>query len=66
MLVLEAMKMEHTLAAPIAGVVSLECAAGDQVGADRLLAVVDPHPDDADSADDADDAAAPTPADATA
>uniref|UniRef100_UPI0008381EC1 acetyl/propionyl/methylcrotonyl-CoA carboxylase subunit alpha n=2 Tax=Piscicoccus intestinalis TaxID=746033 RepID=UPI0008381EC1 len=64
-LVLEAMKMEHTLAAPIAGVVSLECAAGDQVGADRLLAVVDPHPDEAAEPEEPAEAAAETPADPT-
>jgi acetyl-CoA carboxylase biotin carboxylase subunit len=43
LLVLEAMKMEHTVRAPEDGVVSaLHVAAGDQVDADQLLAVVSP------------------------
>ena len=61
-LVLEAMKMEHTLTAPIAGTVRLDCAVGDQVGGDRLLAVVDPHPD---QPEEPDGAAAQTSADPT-
>ncbi|ANI93060.1 acetyl-CoA carboxylase biotin carboxylase subunit [Dietzia timorensis] len=40
-LAVEAMKMEHTLRAPAAGVVSLKVAAGEQVGADAVLAVID-------------------------
>ena len=40
-LAVEAMKMEHTLRAPAAGVVSLKVAAGEQVGADPILAVID-------------------------
>jgi acetyl/propionyl-CoA carboxylase alpha subunit len=41
LVVLEAMKMEHTVRAPDAGVVrALHVAVGDQVDADRLLAVV--------------------------
>jgi biotin carboxyl carrier protein len=41
LLVLEAMKMEHTVRAADAGVVrALHVAVGDQVDADRLLAVV--------------------------
>jgi propionyl-CoA carboxylase alpha chain len=43
LLVLEAMKMEHTVRAPEDGVVSaLHVAAGEQVDADQLLAVVTP------------------------
>ncbi|GAA1707541.1 acetyl/propionyl/methylcrotonyl-CoA carboxylase subunit alpha [Propioniferax innocua] len=37
----EAMKMEHTLTAPSAGVVTLSAKAGEQVGADQVLASVD-------------------------
>ena len=41
LLVLEAMKMEHTIKAPYRGVVSLvSCQPGDQVQADRVLVVV--------------------------
>ena len=41
LLVLEAMKMEHTVRAADAGVVrTLHVAVGDQVDTDRLLAVV--------------------------
>jgi acetyl/propionyl-CoA carboxylase alpha subunit len=40
--VLEAMKMEHTLRAPVAGVVAeVKTAVGDQVDADQVLAVVE-------------------------
>jgi biotin carboxyl carrier protein len=40
--ILEAMKMEHTLRAPFSGVVtSVRVAAGDQVDADQVLAVVE-------------------------
>jgi acetyl/propionyl-CoA carboxylase alpha subunit len=43
LVVLEAMKMEHTVRAPDAGTVrALHVAVGDQVDADRLLAVVTP------------------------
>ena len=43
LVVLEAMKMEHTVRAPEAGTVrALHVAVGDQVDADRLLAVVTP------------------------
>jgi acetyl/propionyl-CoA carboxylase alpha subunit len=43
LVVLEAMKMEHTVRAPDAGVLrALHVAVGDQVDADRLLAVVTP------------------------
>jgi biotin carboxyl carrier protein len=42
LLVLEAMKMEQTVAAPAAGVVAeLRAKAGDQVSAGQILAVVD-------------------------
>jgi geranyl-CoA carboxylase alpha subunit len=41
LLVLEAMKMEFQMDAPVAGVVeSVSCAAGDQVGANRLLLTI--------------------------
>jgi propionyl-CoA carboxylase alpha chain len=44
LVVMEAMKMEHTLRAPHAGVVSqVHCAAGDQVEADTVLVVVATH-----------------------
>ncbi|HEY8371806.1 MAG TPA: biotin carboxylase N-terminal domain-containing protein [Pseudonocardiaceae bacterium] len=43
LLIVEAMKMEHTITAPIDGVVSeLHVRAGQQVGLDQLLAVVAP------------------------
>ena len=43
LVVVEAMKMEHTISAPHDGTVSsLRVAAGDQVEADEVLAVVDP------------------------
>lgn len=42
LLALEAMKMEHALTAPIDGVVRLRVAAGDRVGGDQVLAVVEP------------------------
>jgi acetyl/propionyl-CoA carboxylase alpha subunit len=45
LLVLEAMKMEQTVAAPAAGVVAeLRAKAGDQVAAGQILAVVEPCP----------------------
>ncbi|MBB4854253.1 acetyl-CoA/propionyl-CoA carboxylase biotin carboxyl carrier protein [Mycobacteroides chelonae] len=41
-LVVEAMKMEHTLRAPIAGTVTVSVAVGDQVAVDQLLATMHP------------------------
>ncbi|WP_026940401.1 acetyl/propionyl/methylcrotonyl-CoA carboxylase subunit alpha [Humibacter albus] len=43
-LVIEAMKMEHRLAAPGAGIVRLAAAVGDRVAADQELALIDPDP----------------------
>ncbi|WP_286143913.1 biotin carboxylase N-terminal domain-containing protein [Mycobacterium sp. D16R24] len=40
--VIEAMKMEHTLRAPIAGTVAVSVAVGDQVAVDQLLATIHP------------------------
>lgn len=40
--VVEAMKMEHPLLAPVGGVVRLDVRAGDQVRLDQVVAVVDP------------------------
>ncbi len=40
--VVEAMKMEHTLRAPIAGTVAVSVAVGDQVAVDQLLATIHP------------------------
>lgn len=40
-LAVEAMKMEHTLRAPTGGIVSLQVAEGEQVGADAVLAVIE-------------------------
>ncbi|WP_416342630.1 acetyl-CoA carboxylase biotin carboxyl carrier protein subunit [Isoptericola peretonis] len=40
--VVEAMKMEHPLLAPVAGVVRLDVRAGDQVRLDQVVAVVHP------------------------
>lgn len=42
MVVVEAMKMEHTLSAPIGGVVEVLVAVGDQVKVDQPLARVSP------------------------
>ena len=42
LLVVEAMKMEHALAAPVAGVVAVHAHVGDQVVVDQLLAAVAP------------------------
>jgi propionyl-CoA carboxylase alpha chain len=43
LLVLEAMKMEHTLRAPHPGTITeVDCAVGDQVEADAVLVVVEP------------------------
>ena len=36
--------MEHTLTAPVDGVVRLHVSTGEQVPADHLLATVEPHP----------------------
>ena len=45
LLVLEAMKMEQTVAAPAAGVVAeLRAKAGEQVSTGQVLAVVEPNP----------------------
>ena len=43
-LAVEAMKMEHSLTAPVDGVVGLHVAVGDRVPAGHLLATVTPHP----------------------
>jgi len=43
--VVEAMKMEHSLTAPVGGTVELFAAAGDQVKVDQLLARITPHTD---------------------
>ncbi|MBA0046456.1 biotin carboxylase N-terminal domain-containing protein [Mycobacteroides sp. LB1] len=40
--VVEAMKMEHTLRAPLAGTVTVSVAVGDQVAVDQLLATIHP------------------------
>ncbi|MGF0115580.1 acetyl/propionyl/methylcrotonyl-CoA carboxylase subunit alpha [Promicromonospora sp. Marseille-Q5078] len=40
--VVEAMKMEHPLLAPVGGVVRVDVRAGDQVRLDQVVAVVDP------------------------
>ncbi len=46
LLVVEAMKMEHPVTAPVAGVVTdILARQGDQVALDQPLAVVAPHPD---------------------
>jgi acetyl-CoA/propionyl-CoA carboxylase biotin carboxyl carrier protein len=44
LLVLEAMKMEHVLRAPLAGTVDLLVRVGDQVAVDQVLARVVGHP----------------------
>jgi acetyl-CoA/propionyl-CoA carboxylase biotin carboxyl carrier protein len=61
-LVIEAMKMEHRLTAPVAGVVRLSARVGDRVAADQELAVIEPSAAD-DSAPTVQDSprAAPTP-----
>ncbi|WP_333619740.1 ATP-binding protein [Dietzia sp.] len=48
-LAVEAMKMEHTLRAPAGGIVQLRVAAGEQVGADAALAVIEEPEDDPES-----------------
>lgn len=45
LVVVEAMKMEHSLTAPVDGVVEILVVAGDQVLVDQLLARVIPHTD---------------------
>ncbi|MDV7355744.1 acetyl-CoA carboxylase biotin carboxyl carrier protein subunit, partial [Rhodococcus oxybenzonivorans] len=45
LVVVEAMKMEHSLTAPVDGVVDILVAPGDQVMVDQLLARVTPHTD---------------------
>jgi acetyl-CoA/propionyl-CoA carboxylase biotin carboxyl carrier protein len=53
-LVVEAMKMEHTVTAPLDGIVSeLTAKAGQQVRMDEPLAVIDPESTDAGSLGDA-------------
>ncbi|MCB8911623.1 acetyl/propionyl-CoA carboxylase subunit alpha, partial [Rhodococcus rhodochrous] len=49
LVVVEAMKMEHSLTAPIAGTVELFAVAGEQVKVDQLLARVTPHADTEDA-----------------
>ncbi len=51
-LAVEAMKMEHSLTAPVDGVVRLHVATGEQVPADHLLATVEPVSSDDTSSDD--------------
>ena len=41
---IEAMKMEHVLRAPLAGTVDLLVRTGDQVSVDQVLARVTPEP----------------------
>jgi acetyl-CoA/propionyl-CoA carboxylase biotin carboxyl carrier protein len=43
LLTIEAMKMEHTMLASIAGVVTLTVASGDQVRTGQVVARIDPH-----------------------
>jgi len=43
LLTIEAMKMEHTMLAPVAGVVTITVASGDQVRLDQVVARIDPH-----------------------
>ena len=51
----EAMKMEHSLTAPVAGTVRLHVADGDQVAAGQVLATVEPDVPDEDEPDAPDD-----------
>ena len=44
LLVIEAMKMEHVLRAPLAGTAELLVRVGDQVAVDQVLARVHPEP----------------------
>lgn len=57
--VVEAMKMEHTLTAPLAGRLEVLAAVGDQVGVDQVLARVTPdeaaEPADSDDVSDSED-----------
>ncbi|PBC52988.1 acetyl/propionyl-CoA carboxylase subunit alpha [Rhodococcus sp. ACS1] len=53
LVVVEAMKMEHSLTAPVDGVVDILVAPGDQVMVDQLLARVTPHTDTTDTKEDA-------------
>ncbi|MGN6125866.1 MAG: acetyl-CoA carboxylase biotin carboxyl carrier protein subunit, partial [Humibacter sp.] len=48
-LVIEAMKMEHRLAAPHRGILHLRLAPGDKVGTDQTVAVVEPLDDGPDA-----------------
>ena len=43
LLTIEAMKMEHTMLASVAGVVTITVASGDQVRLDQVVARIDPH-----------------------
>ncbi|GAB6939849.1 acetyl-CoA carboxylase biotin carboxylase subunit [Isoptericola variabilis] len=62
--VVEAMKMEHPLLAPVGGVVRLDVRPGDQVRLDQVVAVVDPTADQpVDPPADTPDDPAPAPAD---
>ncbi|HWV76434.1 MAG TPA: biotin carboxylase N-terminal domain-containing protein [Isoptericola sp.] len=62
--VVEAMKMEHPLLAPVGGVVRLDVRPGDQVRLDQVVAVVDPTADQpVDTPADTPEDPAPAPAD---
>ncbi|WP_348788176.1 biotin carboxylase N-terminal domain-containing protein [Leifsonia sp. NPDC080035] len=61
--VVEAMKMEHRLVAPVAGVVRLRVATGDLVRLDQLVASVDAEEDATATAGDTDQNVPPTTAD---
>ncbi|MDJ0414593.1 acetyl/propionyl/methylcrotonyl-CoA carboxylase subunit alpha [Rhodococcus opacus] len=56
LVVVEAMKMEHSLTAPVDGVVDILVAPGGQVMVDQLLARVTPHTDTTDTTDTKEDA----------
>ena len=43
LLAIEAMKMEHTMLASIAGTVTVTVAEGDQVRVDQVVATIHPH-----------------------
>ncbi len=43
LLAIEAMKMEHTMLASVAGTVTVTVAEGDQVRVDQVVATIDPH-----------------------
>lgn len=58
--VVEAMKMEHTLTAPVAGTVETRVDIGDQVGLEQVLARLIPSADGSDAADAADAATSGT------